>query len=153
MRPALGIYIAAGLCGLLVAGCAQTRRAKPQVAVEPAPICADFSFPIYFENNSDQLGAAAMQVIGDGAARVRGCDIQRVELLGLADATGSARTNLEISRRRAASVAEALVAAGLPRPAFDIGAAGQSGALTPAGAPEPLRRRTEVVIRARPKAP
>ena len=139
---------------MLLAGCARPPAPKPAPAVAvaaPAPICNDFSFPIYFETGSDQLSTAAMQVVSESAERVRGCDVTEVQLLGLADASGTARANLELSRRRAASVAAALAAAGLPQPAFDIGAAGQVGAVAPGGKPEPLRRRTEVVIRASPK--
>jgi hypothetical protein len=50
-------------------------------------------------------------------------------------------------------VAAALAAAGLPRPTFSLEAFGQSGALTPDGTPEPLRRRAEVVVRASPPIP
>lgn len=143
---------AAVIGGLGLAGCAQTPTRKPVAAAGPPPVCADFSFPIYFETNSDRLGPAAAQVINDGAARVRGCDIQTVQVLGLADATGTASANQALSRRRADAVAGALAAAGLPKPNFEVDAAGQAGAVTATGAPEPLRRRTEVVIRARPKA-
>jgi outer membrane protein OmpA-like peptidoglycan-associated protein len=68
--------------------------------------------------------------------------------LGLADADGAARRNMVLSRKRAVVTAEALAAYGLPAPTFDIEALGKSGAVTPGGEPEPLRRRTEVVIRA-----
>jgi hypothetical protein len=47
-------------------------------------------------------------------------------------------------------VARALADAGLPAPKMVVEAAGDSGAKTPAGRPEPLRRRTEVVIHASP---
>ena len=152
MNPTQAISMALCLVGgLSLAACAnQGGGARPSSAASASQSCADFSFPIYFETSSDALTAAAQQVVADSAARVKGCRIDKVELLGLADATGSAGANLEISRRRAAIVADALAAAGLPRPAFDVEAAGQLGAVTPGGAPEPLRRRTEVVIRARP---
>lgn len=55
---------------------------------------------------------------------------------------------MTVSRRRAQAVADALSRAGLPSPTFDIDAVGSAGAVTPEGQPEPLRRRTEVVIRA-----
>ena len=75
-------------------------------------------------------------------------------LVGLADADGAANRNLALSRRRAATVARALAAGGLPRPEFDIDAVGQAGAVTGGGDAEPLRRRTEVVVRASaPPAP
>lgn len=148
-----GLALALGL-----AACAD----KPKPAPAPAPrasgaavqaVCANFSFPVYFDTASDRLSAAALTVVADAAQRVRGCALGRIDVVGLADAGGSDRANLAVSRRRADSVAAALVAAGLPRPTFDIEAAGASGALATDGSPEPLRRRTEVVIRASPPPP
>ena len=114
----------------------------------------DFSFPVYFDTNSGQLTEAARAVVADAAERVKGCVLGRIDVVGLADATGGAGVNLTVSRRRANAVAEALTRAGLPRPTLDIDAVGSAGAVTPEGQPEPLRRRTEVVIRASaPPAP
>lgn len=141
--------LALGAC--ILAACAGGPRTAPAPRV--VQVCADFSFPIYFETSSDQLTAAARGVAADAAARVRGCRIGQVQVVGLADAGGSTRLNLALSRRRAASVAKALEAGGLPAPVFDIEGAGESGALTADGRPEPLRRRTEVVIRAAPPLP
>ncbi len=131
--------------GSVLAGCANPRVPKP-IAVIAAPQCADFSFPIYFETNSDALTAPARAVLADAAARARGCAVTKVEVLGLADADGPAHRNLILSRRRAAVVAKALVGAGLPGPDFDIEALGEAGARAPDGKPDPMRRRTEVVI-------
>jgi peptidoglycan-associated lipoprotein len=133
-----------------LAACAAQRPAPARPAA-PAPVgqvCTDFSFPIYFETGSDQLTAPARQVVADAAERVRGCVFGRIDVVGLADADGTANRNLALSRRRAASVARALAAGGLPRPEFDIDAVGQVGAVTGRGQSEPLRRRAEVVIRA-----
>ena len=145
MRPIL--LLTAGV--FILTGCASA-----PLAGRPGPAaCGDFSFPIYFETNSDQLTAAARQVTADAVARVKGCRVSEVMVLGLADAGGTAQGNLALSRRRADTVAAALKKGGLPAPVFDIDAAGQNGALTAAGRPEPLRRRTEVVIRAAPPTP
>ena len=143
MRPVRPI-LALPLAVLVLAGCAGAPLGRKAIA----PSCADFSFPIYFETSSDQLTAAARLVTADAVARVKGCRVGEVMVLGLADADGAAQRNLALSRRRADTVAKALKAGGLPAPVFDIEAAGENGALTAAGRPEPLRRRTEVVIRA-----
>jgi outer membrane protein OmpA-like peptidoglycan-associated protein len=84
------------------------------------------------------------------AARVKGCSVRGVELVGLADADGPARRNRVLSQARAHAAASELAAAGLPAPSFTLQAFGGAGARTPDGDAEPLRRRTEVVIRARP---
>jgi peptidoglycan-associated lipoprotein len=149
----------AGAAALSMAACASEapKPAPAKVAVAPPPagqVCTDFSFPIYFDTASDQLTSAARQVVADAASKVRGCVFGRIDVVGLADADGAANRNLALSRRRAASVATALAAGGLPRPEFDIDAVGQIGAVTTGGDSEPLRRRTEVVIRASlPPAP
>lgn len=156
MRIVAVVAVAAlPLAGL--AACARGDKPAPAVAAPVAsapPVCMDFSFPVYFDTNSGQLTEAARAVVADAAQRVKGCVLGRVDVVGLADATGGAGVNLTVSRRRANAVAEALTRAGLPRPTLDIDAVGSAGAVTPEGQPEPLRRRTEVVIRASaPPAP
>ena len=135
-----------------LAGCSTTPKPMARSTVAPV-LCSDFNFPIYFEKGSDQLTAPARQEIAYTASRVKGCRIGTIDVLGLADADGRAHRNLILSRQRANVVAQALAASGLPAPKFDIEALGESGAVTPDGEPEPLRRRTEVVIHAMPPAP
>jgi outer membrane protein OmpA-like peptidoglycan-associated protein len=148
MRSSWKIAIAAALA-LLIAGCARepTRRTPAPLA---ASACADFSYPIYFEKGSDQLTAAARAVVDSSVKQVHGCKVTKIEVLGLADADGGKQRNLELSRRRATNVARALAGEGMPAPAFDIDAIGELGAKALDGKPEPLRRRTEVVIHAEP---
>ena len=144
-----GLAAAAALCA-----CASHHRDKPAEApAPPGQVCTDFSFPIYFETGSDRLTGAARQVVADAVRRVHGCVFGRIDVVGLSDADGAAGRNLALSRGRAASVAAALAAGGLPRPSFDIEALGQNGAVGSGGNPEPLRRRAEVVIRASPPPP
>ncbi len=131
--------MAAGWSGALVAGlmltaCAET-GARPtgaalaaRVAPAPAPSCADLNFPIYFQIASDQLTSEARQVIADSAARVRGCRLGAVDVIGLADARSTARRALALSERRAVVVADTMKAAGLPAPNFQLEARGKEGA-------------------------
>ncbi len=148
-----GAWAGAGMAvsvaaSLLLAGCTSTPLKPMATAIRPA--CADVVFPIYFAEGSDQLTATAGQVIGSEAAQVRGCHIGYVNVLGLTDAAGGAAHNLDLSRRRAVTVAKALASAGLPAPKFEVSGAGETGALTDHGRPVPLRRKTEVVIHALP---
>ena len=137
--------IAAVSTALLAAAC-QTPSPRPPIAAVVRPACTDVVFPIYFAEGSDQLTPTASQVIGVQASVVRGCRIGYVSVLGLTDANGASSKNLDLSRRRAATVAKALAAAGLPAPKFEVNGEGESGALTDKGRPVPLRRKTEVVI-------
>ena len=134
---------------VLNAGCMSNAPLKP-MPVAGQPACTDVVFPIYFAEGSDQLTPGADQVIGSEAATVRGCRIGYVSVLGLTDAIGPASKNLDLSKRRAATVAKALAAAGLPAPKFEVSGAGESGATSDSGKPVPLHRKTEVVIHALP---
>ena len=148
--------IACGLLAsaLLAAACSTPPKPVRLAGPPPPPVaCVDLNFPIYFEKGSDQLTAPARQEITYAAERVKGCKLGAVEVLGLADADGAAHRNLVLSRQRAVVVAEALANDGLPAPTFDIEAIGKAGARTEDGEPEPLRRKTEVVIRASPPSP
>ena len=133
----------------MAAGCTMNAPLRP-LPVASRPACADVVFPIYFAEGSDQLTPGADQVIGSEAATVHGCRIGYVSVLGLTDAIGPASQNLDLSKRRAATVAKALAASGLPAPKFEVNGVGETGAISEAGKPVPLRRKTEVVIHALP---
>jgi peptidoglycan-associated lipoprotein len=143
IKVLMGVTVAAA--GGFLAGCQSTPHVVP-MATASRPACVDVTFPIYFAQGSDQLTPTAAQVIQTQAAVVRGCRIGYVSVLGLTDAAGSSSGNLDLSRRRASSVARALADAGLPAPKFEVSGQGESGALTDKGRPVPLRRKTEVVI-------
>jgi len=111
--------------------------------------CRATTVPIYFEEGQAGLSDPARILIRDGAAALRGCAIDRVRLVGLASATGDAQANLRLSQRRAETVAGALAEAGLQAPHVELEAEGEAGARA-AGVSEPVRRRVEVIIEARP---
>ena len=135
-----------------VAGCGWTpgMRDRSDLVAEPS-VCAEKRFEIYFAENEARLTSPALQAIGLTATQLQSCEIRRVRVTGLASSTGDVASNLSLSERRATAVAEALVAAGWPTPAFELGAVGDAGATTPDGANEPMRRRTEVVVDAAPR--
>jgi outer membrane protein OmpA-like peptidoglycan-associated protein len=143
------------IAGLLVivslGGCATVtegvNRVTGRSAAVTAPVCQDFTFPLYFRTGSEQLTPEGLQVIDNYSARVRACPVAALNVTGLADAEGGAVANLQLSQRRAASVAQVLSARGYPTPTFDVAAQGAAGATTAAGRTEPLRRRAEVSVR------
>jgi len=123
----------------------------PGCAMGPKPsalvsTCATARFPIYFAKGSDELSDQARQAIRAGADLVRTCQVREVDIFGLTGADGSAAVDLDLSKRRAANVAQALEAAGLPEPLFDVKGLGASTARTATGRPEMLQRKTLVVI-------
>lgn len=121
---------------------------RSDLVVDPTA-CRETAVPIYFEEGQAGLTAPAHELIRNGADALRGCHIDRVRIVGLASASGSAAANMTLSERRALTVARALADAGLPTPTFDVEAAGEEGARE-GGVSEPVRRRVEVIIEARP---
>lgn len=139
------------LMGLAAAGCSLTPTVKrSDIVAEPSP-CTAQRFEVYFAEGEARLTDAARQAIGLTATQLQGCAIRKVQVIGLADASGAASANQGLSERRAAAVVDALAAAGWPAPAFEVSGAGDAGAVTASGASEPLRRRTEVLVDAAPR--
>lgn len=134
-----------------VSACANGRGPAREAIVAPPTGCQSQKFEVYFAEGEARLTETARQVVGMTATQLQGCNIQRVQVIGLADASGTASLNQTLSQRRATAVAEALAAAGWPTPVFEVAAAGGQGATVAPGVSEPLRRRTEVVVTATPR--
>ncbi|WP_349312357.1 OmpA family protein [Brevundimonas subvibrioides] len=145
------VLLAATLGAVGLSACSMGPRFMDRDALVTTPdACAAKRFDVYFNENQDRLTSPALEAIGLTATQLQGCRITSVKVLGLASASGAADANLDLSERRALAVAEALTAAGWPAPAFELAAAGDSGATTADGVLEPLRRRTEVLVEAAP---
>ena len=136
---AAGMMLAVGL-----SACSTTSRRE---SVVRAPrLCEDMTLPVYFEPNDAEITLDGRRAIVAGAAQAKGCKVDEVRVLGLADAAGDPAANLELSKKRAASVAAAIRKAGLPDAEFEMSAAGQAGSVT-AGGQAPVRRRADVTIK------
>ncbi len=150
MKRWIGVAALVGVVG--VSGCEATRfMDRSAVVTEPSP-CTAKRFEVYFADSEARLTEPARQAIGLTAAQLQGCDIRKVQVMGLSDARGGATANQSLSERRALAVAEALTAAGWPAPVFDLDAVGDEGAVDASGVREPMRRRTEVLIDAVPRS-
>jgi outer membrane protein OmpA-like peptidoglycan-associated protein len=130
---------------LLMGGCATVENARARL-VRPPATCADQTVSIYFEADSAELTREGRMLIAQAASATAGCRVASVDVLGLADAVGTPAANLELSKKRAEAVAQALSANGLPAAEFRVGAAGDAGALTAKGQTRPLRRRVDVTV-------
>lgn len=152
MRSARGgvalVAATIALSGLSACGTIQAARER---LVKAPPSCDTQTVAIYFEPESAEVTKEGRAVIREAAETSRGCVVERVQVVGLADAVGAPGANLELSKRRANSVAAALTAAGLPAAEFDVAAAGQAGAVAPSGEARPLRRRAEVTLHLKPR--
>lgn len=146
------VFLVGGLVavGLTAAGCnLAPTMSRSDIVAEPSA-CQAKRFEVYFAEGEARLTDVARQAIGLTATQLQGCRIDKVQVIGLADASGGARANQTLSEQRAIAVVEALEAAGWPAPVFDIGGVGAEGAAT-AGVNEPMRRRTEVLVEASPR--
>lgn len=135
--------------GLALTGCAQTDRLlnRDRTALVKSPeLCVDQVASIYFAPGSATLSRPARTLIADTAQRLRDCRIVDVRVTGLADSSGAPDANLAVSRKRAEMVVEALAGEGLPAPTIELAAVGEAGR-----ADEPMRRRAEILVRARPR--
>lgn len=139
------------LYALALSACATPAADLRAPVVAARPACEDKSVQIYFEPDSAEVTAEGKAVIGQAARAAQSCTVVRVDVLGLADASGAPDPNLELSQRRAQSVTAVLANAGLPDAEFHLTALGQAGAVAPDGAARPLRRRVDVVLRLQPK--
>jgi peptidoglycan-associated lipoprotein len=139
----------------LAAGCATAPKLQRSSIEQAPPVCQKFTVSIYFEPDSDQLTDEGRAVISQAAGTAQGCQVDQIEVLGLADAAGAPGANLALSQRRAETVTLALTRVGLPTQALQVAAAGQAGSVTPAGETRPLRRRADIVmsLSAPPPAP
>lgn len=133
MHSVGAVALGAGL--LMLGACAIVPRA-PVARFTP---CDDVQVDIYFTTGSSTISRDARAVLGGAAEQARGCRVDSIDVLGLADATGDPASNLKLSEQRAAAVTKALRDLGLKD--ARVTAAGE------AGAAEPLRRRTEVILR------
>lgn len=137
-----------GAVALVLTACASTTGLNRRAAIAraPGPTCAQISFPIYFQTGSDQMAPEQAQVITQAAQSVRNCAVSKLDVVGLAGLEGGKEATMDLAKRRSVVVADALKAAGLPTPRFDMGAVGSEGAKTKGGRRAPLRGRAEVII-------
>lgn len=140
------IAVAAALA-LGLAACTSMRSGREQIVRAPAR-CEDRTVQIYFEQFSAEIPKEGRDVIAAAAQAARPCRVVGVDVLGLADAVGGdAGANLELSKKRAKAVTDALIASSLPDASFKVAAAGEAGAVTADGKAAPMRRRVDIVLR------
>jgi OOP family OmpA-OmpF porin len=115
-------------------------------ATPPAPKV----FRLFFANARAALSATDRAMVNEAIAATRAMAPVDISVVGHTDAIGhTAEENIPLSRRRAETVRDALVAGGVPRDAIDIAYFGPNQPLVPnkPGVPEPLNRRVEITVR------
>lgn len=145
---ALTATVLAAVAGLSACQTGPMTRAD---LVQAATPCVDSHFTVYFNEGSNRLTRPATQLISETGRSLKDCSISRARVVGLADATGTPEANRTLSQRRAAVVADALRAQGIPAPQFELAAAGEDGAVTADGREAPMRRQADVFLTVVPR--
>ncbi len=133
-----------------LSGCESLPKSHPPTIQSPAS-CADFSISIYFEPGSSVVTPEAQALIRSAAAHAQRCQVQGIDVVGLADAPGAPDANLQLSKDRAAAVTAALSAKGLDHIDINTTALGDQGAQAHGGELRPLRRRANVSFHLGPR--
>jgi len=133
--------------GAILGGCASTPWPRSRAQIEtPATPCQDFEVQIYFDRDSAEIPREGRSVLASAQAMAKGCQVQAVQVIGLADAAGAFDANLDLSRRRGEAVRKALGKVGFKQVVLEVTAGGEAGATTVMGAAQPLRRRADIRI-------
>jgi hypothetical protein len=138
---------------LLVGVFAAALLASPAYAQESGQI-EPGRFLVYFDTDQATLGPGAIQVITEAAQAYQQTGGAQIEVIGHTDTTGSAAHNLELSQRRADTVADELIRQGVPATDIATIGRGEEDLLVPTadGVNEPANRRVEIIV-PQPPAP
>jgi outer membrane protein OmpA-like peptidoglycan-associated protein len=105
---------------------------------------------VTFATNSSDINARFYEVLNSVAIVLKEYDKTLVDVTGHTDSTGSAQYNLELSQKRANSVANYLMAQGLDARRFYIVGAGESQPIATNDTPEGREQNRRVEIRLSP---
>ena len=114
-------------------------------ALPPAPR----RFTLFFRFESDELTEQSQALIPQVLAAVKEFVVQDVVVIGHTDTMGTQPANYGLGLKRAMTVRNILVAAGLSATAIDVTSVGELDPLvkTPDETPEPRNRRVDIAVR------
>ncbi len=146
------VLLASAATALLLGGCSTMREdvfhEQPWRLTRVAgEVDYELLDSVLFATDSAQLSPRAERVIEDLAVEVRHDNDASVIVDGYTDTVGSPEHNLELSRVRAASVAEALAQNGISRNRIQIHGYGETHLAVPTPDQTKDRRNRRVVIR------
>jgi len=104
---------------------------------------------LYFQSGLTELNPRSRGDLAAATAAAKATSNLDISVVGHADATGSDAYNSALSLKRAQTIRDDLVAAGIPNDVIEIDYHGANNPLvpTPRGVAEPRNRRVEVTIR------
>jgi outer membrane protein OmpA-like peptidoglycan-associated protein len=106
-------------------------------------------FILHFQFQSDALTAESLALVPEILRAVKGLSVPEVVVIGHTDTMGDPRANLALGLKRAISVRDRLVEAGLAPSTIEVTSHGEGDLLvkTPDNTPEPRNRRVEITVR------
>jgi outer membrane protein OmpA-like peptidoglycan-associated protein len=112
---------------------------------------APIRFTVYFQFDSDALTDESRRLVPRILATVKERAARDVIIVGHTDRMGSTAENVALGLKRASSVRDLLLAAGLNSSIVDVTSLGESDPVvrTVNGQPEPRNRRVEIVVHPR----
>jgi outer membrane protein OmpA-like peptidoglycan-associated protein len=107
------------------------------------------SFMLFFRFDSEELTAESRALVPEILRAIRGRPVPDVIAVGHTDTTGTTATNFELGLKRADTVRDLLVEAGLDASAVEVISHGESDLLVPTAdeVAEPRNRRVEIAVR------
>lgn len=116
------------------------------LAAMPPPLR---QFTLYFRFESDELTDESRALLRDVLTTVKQTAVPEVVVIGHTDTMGRPTANFRLGLRRAASVRDLLVKAGLLTSAIEVTSHGEADLLvkTADETPEPRNRRVEIAVR------
>jgi outer membrane protein OmpA-like peptidoglycan-associated protein len=114
-------------------------------ALPPAPR----RFTLFFRFESDELTDESRALVPEVLQTVKGRSFPDVVVVGHTDTMGTAAANVELGLKRARTVRDLLVQAGLDRSTIEVTSHGKADLMirTPDETPEPRNRRVDITVR------
>jgi peptidoglycan-associated lipoprotein len=109
----------------MVVGCME-QAPPPPAAAAPGPELAGAWYQIYFDTNGSTIDARGQMIVKNVAYVVDNNDSTRVTVIGKTDRIGAPPANVALSKRRADTVRDALIAAGVPAARIDTSWTGEA---------------------------
>ena len=106
-------------------------------------------FTLYFQFESNKLTDQSRALLPEILKAVKERAVPEVTVVGHTDTTGTSRANLELGLKRASTVRNILIEAGLDALLIEVTSHGEADLLmrTADGTPEPHNRRVEISVR------
>jgi outer membrane protein OmpA-like peptidoglycan-associated protein len=106
-------------------------------------------FTLYFRFESDELTDESHALVPDILSSVKNRSFPDVVIVGHTDTMGAPAANIELGLKRATTVRNLLVAAGLDPSTIEVTSHGEAELLVTTGdeTPEPRNRRVEIAVR------